>query len=432
MINDNSFIQFLRILKKDDNLTKDDVRVIQGLAATDSRITNLFTAFVKFKNKEITPANYQMIYNSMASKYQGMLDEKPEKAEKKDPITGTLDFSSIDLAKDKEAFIKYLTYVADSKAGKEVDSNVITELRNQNAIVKALEDIKVAEENGFVEKGTYTKNYNLFLAKLGELTKNAMSSKKEENKDENTTETNTSTDVDFNSIDLSRDKESFIKYLTIVTDINIGKEIDTNLLEELKSNNKVIKALEDIKALEERGSLPKGSYRAKYNELLSKLGELTRAANARSSGNIIGSVKDIKKINSISTGNVPEPSNNDNLGDFKNYIANELGDIKRLLHSDGDLFKLNDLSLKTRELYDYYKLEIKSKKVPLSRQDIDKINYLIANNDDIKLVSGAKKMYREGAISFNSYNNLNEYFFEELKEGLIKDLLPDKDLYFRD
>ena len=120
------------------------------------------------------------------------------------------------------------------------------------------------------------------------------------------------------------------------------------------------------------------------------------------------------------------------MGDFKNYIANELGDIKRLLHSDGDLFKLNDLSLKTRELYDYYKLEIKSKKVPLSRQDIDKINYLIANNDDIKLVSGAKKMYREGAISFNSYNNLNEYFFEELKEGLIKDLLPDKDLYFRD
>ena len=57
MMNDESFIKFLKILKKGDGLTKDDVRVIQGLAATDSRITNLFTSFDKFKNKEITPAN---------------------------------------------------------------------------------------------------------------------------------------------------------------------------------------------------------------------------------------------------------------------------------------------------------------------------------------------------------------------------------------
>ena len=133
MMNDNNFIQFLRLLKKDDKLTKEDVKVIQGLSASDSRITNLFTAFVKYKNKEISPANYQMIYNSMASKYQNMLEEpqgqaqvQPQtQAQPSFQATGLIDFSSIDLSKDKDDFIKYLTYVTDIKAGTNVCSAAI-------------------------------------------------------------------------------------------------------------------------------------------------------------------------------------------------------------------------------------------------------------------------------------------------------------------
>ena len=341
--------------------------------------------------------------------------------------TGLIDFSSIDLSKDKDDFIKYLTYVTDIKAGKEVDSNVIEELKSRNAIVKSLEEVKVAEENGFVEKGTYRTNYNAFLAKLGTLTKNAMEAKKT-----NTPKEPTTLEVDFNSIDLPRDKESFIKYLTIVTDQKIGKEVDNNLLQELKNNNAIIKSLEDIKEKEEQGALPKGSYRTKYNELLAKLGELTRAANARNSSNIIESVKDIKKISAISNDQAPTSTSSDNLGDLKSFLVSELGDIKKMINSGSEVFKLNDLSLKTKELYDYYKLEIKSKKTPLTPEEVQKINYLINSNEDIKLVSGAKRMYKEGSISFNSFNNLNEYFFEELKEGIVKDLLPDKDLFFRE
>ena len=241
--------------------------------------------------------------------------------------------------------------------------------------------------------------------------------------------------IDIPDIDLENEKDVLVKYFELCSRRNEGEDVSEEIAS-LTEKNETIKMIEDLKLKEDNGLVPFGTFRINYNNFAIKVSNEAKIYKEEHQPpkDVIDSLiedGDKEEIELLDDNDKNEIFKHidEKFDDLKWYIDAKISELRPSMEVEEPTYREYpiDFSNNTKDLMRYCALLKAENERELTEEEINEKNVIASNNEDIKIVNGAKEMFENGNLSEEAYIKLRNYLYNTLSENILSDIIPKKE-----